>query len=88
MAFILASVISISQISVLYAKSDDYLKPIDNGINNLEEYKNNELLVLYKNGDIETKKYDTLNELKKAIYYLKNDKNVDVVQPNYSYTKN
>ncbi len=51
----------------------------------IQEYTDNEVLVLYKDGSVEVKKYSSKAGLEEGISDLVNDESVDVVQPNYTY---
>ncbi len=51
----------------------------------LDEYENNEVLVMYKDGSLEIKKYDSQEELAAGLEALAADESVDTYQPNFSY---
>jgi subtilisin family serine protease len=48
-------------------------------------YNGNEILVMYKDGSVKTEGFSSKNEMQAEIKKLSNDKNVDIIQPNYSY---
>lgn len=50
-----------------------------------DNYDGNEILVMYNDGNIETKKYSSKDEMNTDIKLLSNNANVDIIQPNYSY---
>ena len=51
----------------------------------LDEYENNEVLVMYNDGSLEVKKYDSQDDLKAGLEALDADESVDTYQPNFSY---
>lgn len=51
----------------------------------LDDYENNEVLVMYKDGSLEVKTYDSKDELSAGLDALDSDENVDTYQPNFSY---
>lgn len=53
--------------------------------NDGNEYANNEIFVMYKNGENDLLAYDDYDELKKEIERLTKREDVDFVQPNYTY---
>lgn len=52
----------------------------------LSDYTDKSVLVLYKDGQIEERSYDTEQALKAGLSELANDKNVEIYQPNFKYT--
>jgi len=53
---------------------------------NFDNYSGNELLVLHKDGSTETKSYSSKAEMEKAAQNISKQSDVDIVQPNYTYT--
>lgn len=51
----------------------------------LDEYENNEVLVMYTDGNLEVKKYDSQEELAAGLEEIAADESVDAYQPNFSY---
>ena len=51
----------------------------------IELYQNNEVLILYKDGSVEVKKYSSEAELEKGLSDLVKDETIDVIGPNYTY---
>ncbi len=60
-------------------------KVLDSIEYSLDEYENNEVLVMYKDGSLEIKKYDSQEELAAGLEALAADEGVDTYQPNFSY---
>ena len=60
-------------------------KALDSIEYSLDEYENNEVLVMYNDGSLEVKKYDSQDELKAGLEALDADDSVDTYQPNFSY---
>ena len=60
-------------------------KALDSIEYSLDEYKNNEVLVMYNDGSLDVKKYDSQEELAAGLEELKADESVDTYQPNFSY---
>lgn len=78
---ILISVMMVSSVSCAVEKTEN----IDCPNTDLSEYKNNEIFVLYDNGNNEVISFENREELKKRISELANNENVSVFSPNYSY---
>lgn len=60
-------------------------KSLDSIKYSLDEYENNEVLVMYKDGSLDVKKYDSKDELSAGLEELDADDSVDTYQPNFSY---
>ena len=60
-------------------------KALDSIEYSLDEYENNEVLVMYNDGSLEVKKYDSQDALAAGLKELDADENVDTYQPNFSY---
>ena len=89
-AAILCSVLIINAVSVIQAEnlennSFNFTEKTEYIQTDIEDYTNNEALVLYKDGSVEVKTYNSKYELEEGISDLINNETVDVVQPNYTY---
>lgn len=51
----------------------------------LDEYENNEVLIMYTDGSLEVKTYDSKEALAAGLEEIADDENVDAYQPNFSY---
>lgn len=60
---------------------------LNTSLDDLSHYKNNEVFVMYTNGDYEVKTYADSNELSCAMETLQSDDEVAYVQPNYQYNQ-
>ncbi len=60
-------------------------KALDSIEYSLDEYENNEVLVMYNDGSLDVKKYDSQEELAAGLEELKADESVETYQPNFSY---
>ena len=52
----------------------------------LDDYANNDVLILYKDGSLDCKHYDSQESLAAGLAELASDDSVDTYQPNFSYT--
>ncbi len=52
---------------------------------NLEDFENNEVVILYKNGNINVQTYQSQDELAKALESMQADDSIDMFQPNLRY---
>ena len=65
--------------------SDAEEQALDSIEYSLDEYENNEVLVMYNDGSFEIKSYDSQEELAAGLEALDADESVDTYQPNFSY---
>jgi subtilisin family serine protease len=70
---------------VFQGMSDSEAEVLNSMTYDIDEYENNEVLVMYSNGDLDVLSYNSREELEAGLESLDADENVESYQPNFSY---